>query len=135
MNMPFHLTMQEMQGYLSNNQPEKIIEAFVALQKDYQIQQARLDALLDTVSEAICIIDEKDKVVVWNHCAQILYGIAAGDILNQPIERFFSNLMLTKVMKERRTVNEEYHTPCPDTHVLINARPVKLSGLVIGSPT
>lgn len=132
MSHPFHLYMEEIEGYLSNNQPEKVIGIFQALIKEYQIQQARLDALLDTVNEAICIIDERDKVVVWNHCAQHLYGIAAGDILNQPIERFFSNLMLTKVMKERRTVNEEYHTPCPDTHVLINARPVKLSGQVIG---
>jgi len=132
MNYPFHLEMEEIQGYLSTHQPEKIMEMFQALIKEYQIQQARLDALLDTVNEAICIIDETDKVVVWNHSAQNLYGIAAGDILQQPIERFFSNLMLTKVMKERRMVNEEYHIPCPDTHVLINARPVKLSGQVIG---
>ena len=132
MNIPVHLRMEEIQGYLNNHQPEKIMEKFEALSKEYQIQQARLEALLDTVNEAICIIDDKDKVVVWNHCAQHLYGIAAGDILNQPIDRFFSNLMLTKVMKERRTVNEEYHTPCPDTHVLINARTVKLSGQVIG---
>ena len=132
MNMPFHLTMEKLQRHLSNNQPEKIIEIFEASGKEYRIQQARLDALLDTVNEAICIIDDKDKVVVWNGCAQKLYGIAALDILDQPIEKFFSNLMLTKVMKERRTVKGEYHTPCPDTHVLINARPVKLSGLVIG---
>jgi len=132
MDIPLGLTMEEMQGYLSNHQPEKIIEKFEALRNEYQIQQARLDALLDTVNEAICIIDDKDKVVVWNHCAQHLYGIAGKDILHQPIEGFFSNLMLTKVMKERRTVNEEYHTPCPDTHVLINARPIKLFGQVIG---
>ncbi|MBP2628374.1 MAG: modulated sigma54 specific transcriptional regulator, Fis family [Firmicutes bacterium] len=132
MNHPFFVDMEELKRYLNDNQSEKIIEKFGALLKDYQIQQARLDALLATVNEAICIIDEKDKVVVWNHCAEYLYGIAAGDILNQPIEQFFSNLMLTKVMKERRTVNEEYHTPCPDTHVLINARPVKLSSQIIG---
>jgi len=132
MNHPVHLEMEKIQGYLSNHQPEKIIEMFQTLLQDYQIQQARLEALLDTVNEAICIIDEKDKVVAWNHCAQHLYGIAAGDILQKPIEGFFSNLMLTKVMKERRTVNEEYHTPCPDTHVLINARPIKLAGQVVG---
>ena len=128
----FPLSITEIKQHLSNNQPEKVIEIFEALSKEYQIQQARLDALLDTVNEAICIIDEKDKVVVWNHCAQRLYGIATVDILQQPIDKFFSNLLLTTVMKERRTVNEAYHTPCPDTHVLINARPIKLSGQVIG---
>lgn len=132
MHHPVDLGIGKIQEYLKNNQPEKIVETFQMLHCAYQLQQARLDALLDTVNEAICIIDEQDKVVVWNHCAQHLYGIAEEDILQQPIEGFFSNLMLTKVMKERRTVNEEYHTPCLDTHVLINARPVKLAGQVVG---
>ncbi|WP_378957152.1 sigma-54 interaction domain-containing protein [Pelosinus sp. sgz500959] len=131
MSHHFHLNREELQDYCMN-QPEKMIEAYEELFAQYRIQQARLNALLETVNEAICIIDESDTVVVWNPCAEYLYGIAATDIINKPIERFFSNLMLTKVMKERRTVHEQYHTPCPDTHVLINAMPVKLAGQVIG---
>jgi PAS domain S-box-containing protein len=132
MNTHFPLTIDDLHAYLESEQTEKIIKSFKQLLTLYQYQQARLDALLDTVNEAVCIIDEADKVVVWNHHAELLYGIAVDEIMNQPIERFFSNLMLTKVMKERRTVHEQYHTPCPDTHVLINAQPVKLAGQVIG---
>ena len=131
MSQDFHMNREELQG-LCENEPQKMVEIYESLLMSYHIQQARLDALLETVNEAICIIDESDTVVVWNPCAEHLYGIAAKDILHKPIEHFFSNLMLTKVMKERRTVHEQYHTPCSDTHVLINAMPVKLSGRVIG---
>ena len=132
MNSQYPLPIEEFRSYLEADQSEKVIESFQQLLTLYELQQARLEALLDTVNEAVCIIDESDKVVVWNHHAELLYGIAADEIIGRPIEGFFSNLMLTKVMKERRTVHEQYHTPCPDTHVLINARPVKLSGQVIG---
>ncbi|QJW49334.1 sigma 54-interacting transcriptional regulator [bacterium BFN5] len=118
--------------FLSNQQPEKVLELFEELLRNYQVQQARFDALLNTIDEAICIIDESDRVVVWNNLAEHLYGITAQEIINKPIEQFFSNLLLTKVMKEWRTVHEQHHTPCPDKHVLINARPVKLAGQVIG---
>lgn len=131
MGQDFHVNREDLEKYCAE-QPEKMVELYEALAASYHIQQARLDALLETVNEAICIIDESDTVVVWNSCAEHLYGIAAKDIVHKPIEHFFSNLMLTKVMKERRTVYEEYHTPCPDTHVLINAMPVKLLGQVIG---
>ena len=132
MSMQIPLTLEQLSTYIETKQSDKIIEGFQALLSLYQLQQARLEALLDTVNEAVCVIDESDKVVVWNHHAELLYGIAADEIIEKPIEGFFSNLMLTKVMKERRTVHEEYHTPCPDTHVLINARPVRLWGQVIG---
>jgi PAS domain S-box-containing protein len=132
MSAHFPLLLEQVKMYLERQQPEKIIEAFQQFVELYQVQQARLETLLDTVNEAVCIIDESDKVVVWNNRAELLYGIAVDEIMNQPIEDFFSNLMLTNVMKERRTVNEEYHTPCPDTHVLINARPVKLNGRIAG---
>ncbi|MDF2633969.1 MAG: modulated sigma54 specific transcriptional regulator, Fis family, partial [Pelosinus sp.] len=132
MNTHFPLTIDQLRFYLKTEAKEQIIESFEQLLTLYQLQQARLEALLDTVNEAVCIIDEADKVVVWNRHAELLYGIAIDEIIGRPIEGFFSNLMLTKVMKERRTVHEQYHTPCPDTHVLINARPVKLAGQVIG---
>lgn len=132
MNSHCPLPIEEFHRYLEMEQSDKVIESFEQLLTLYQLQQARLEALLDTVNEAVCIIDESDKVVVWNRHAELLYGIAINEIIGRPIEGFFSNLMLTKVMKERRTVHEQYHTPCPDTHVLINARPVKLSGEVIG---
>lgn len=125
--------IDQLQRYLQNNQSDKIIDLFQDLSQSYQLQQVRLESLLDTVNEAVCMIDESDKVVIWNKRAENLYGIQANEIVNQPIERFFSNLMISKVMKEHRMVAEQYHTPCPDKHVLINACPINLAGQVIGA--
>jgi len=132
MSHDFQLDIKAIHHYCQHNEPKNVIALFENIVGEYQKQQARIAALLETVNEAICMIDESDVVVVWNNCAERLYGIAAKDIINKPIEGFFSNLMITKVMKERHTVHEQYHTPCPDTHVLINAMPIKMSGQVIG---
>ena len=132
MDNSFHIDTAPIHHYLSSQQPEKVVELFEQLLLEHQVLQARFDALLNTVDEAVCMIDEADHVVVWNNLAEHLYGITAREIIHKPIEQFFSNLLLTKVMKEWRTVHEQHHTPCPGKHVLINARPVKLAGRVIG---
>ena len=96
------------------------------------VRQARWEALLDVLEEAVCIIDNSDRVVGWNRRSESLYGIAAAEILGQPIEKFFSNLLLTHAMQEALVVRETYHRPCPGTHVLINAQPVRLNGNIVG---
>lgn len=123
----------QLQSYLNHNQHEAVIDLFQRIFAEYDLQRVRLNALLDTVNEAVCMIDEADRVVVWNQRAENLYGIHASEILQQPLERFFSNLMLSKVMKEHQSVDEQYHVPCPDKHVLINARPINLEKQVVGA--
>lgn len=132
MNKPAILSAAQLECHLQAGHFDKVIELFEQLDAAYQLQQARLAALLDTVNEAICMIDEEDRVLVWNKQAEGLYGIKAQEIVEQPIDRFFSNLMISKAMKQHQLVTEEYHTPCPDTHVLINTRPILLEGRVVG---
>lgn len=96
------------------------------------LEQARWRELLDVLEEAVCVIDETDKVIGWNRRSEKLYGIPAHEIIGKPIERFFSNLLLTHAMKEGRVVRETYHRPCPGTHVLINAQPIMLEGKIVG---
>ena len=106
---------------------------FSKLMEQIRLQQAQLEALLDTVNEAICMIDPEHRVVAWNHRAELLYGIKRNEILQQPIDRYFSNLRISEVMNNGQEVSEEYHAPCPETHVLINARPISRDGLVFGA--
>ena len=132
MSNPIIPSMEQLRRYLQEGQFDKVTLLFRQMLELHQLQQARLEALLDTVNEAICIIDEENRVVVWNHRAELLYGISAAEILHQPIDRFFSNLMISEVMKTHRLVTEKYHTPCPDTHVLINASPIAQEGKIVG---
>jgi PAS domain S-box-containing protein len=125
--------MEQLAFCLQTGEHDKITALFQQITNLYLTEQARLDALLNTVNEAVCMIDVTDKVVVWNHRAELLYGIKAAEILDQPIGRFFSNLMLSEVMQNHSLVTERYHTPLPETHVLINARPITTrEGGIIG---
>ncbi|SFG72929.1 PAS domain S-box-containing protein [Desulfotomaculum arcticum] len=105
---------------------------FAGLLERYKITRARLEAVLDTVEEAITIINDQDVVTHWNHRAEALYDISAEKIVGNNIEKYFSNLMVTKVFKERTGVRAMYHQPCADTHVLISANPVKIGDQVVG---
>ncbi|WP_034630722.1 sigma-54-dependent Fis family transcriptional regulator [Desulfotruncus alcoholivorax] len=98
----------------------------------YRITHARLEAVLNTVEEAITIINDQDVVTHWNHRAEALYDISAEKIVGNNIGEYFSNLMVTKVFKERQGVRAMYHQPCAGTHVLISANPVKVGDQVVG---
>ena len=105
---------------------------FSELARQFKITQARLNTVLETVDEALCIVDEEDKVVNWNHRAELLYNIKSEDIIGRNIEEYFSNLMVTKVIKEHSGVSSVYHQPCEGTHVLISANPVTIDNKVMG---
>lgn len=94
--------------------------------------EARINAVVETVDEAICIVDSNDIVVIWNSRAEELYGIKAQDIIGQPVNNFFTNLVVTKVNKEWQEIRSLPHQPVEGTHVLINATPVRLGPKVIG---
>ncbi|MCR6544511.1 sigma 54-interacting transcriptional regulator [Dehalobacterium formicoaceticum] len=96
-----------------------------------------MNTLMDTVSEAVTVIDNENVVVGWNKRAEELYRIPAETILDQDIKHFFSSLVVTHVISEdvmkRKSVRNDYHQPVPGTHVLINASPILYQDQVLGS--
>ncbi|KKM11627.1 Fis family transcriptional regulator [Clostridiales bacterium PH28_bin88] len=117
-------------------QPVGIVDAgYVAscLWEHLRLVESRLGAVVDTVNEAVTIIDPRDVVVGWNRRAEELYNIPASEIIGRPIESFFTSLVVTRVMQDRREVRNAYHQPCEGTHVLINATPIRLEDQVVGS--
>ncbi len=94
---------------------------------------SRLAAVVDTINEAITIIDRNEDVVCWNRRAEELYDIPAEKIVGRPIKSFFTDLVATRVLHENREVRNSYHQPCAGTHVLINAGPILAGDALIGS--
>lgn len=97
--------------------------------------EARINAVVESVDEAICIVDSNDVVITWNSRAEDLYGIRSQDIIGKPIQQYFSNLVVTRVNKEWQEIRSLHHQPVEGTHVLINATPVRLGAKVIGGVT
>lgn len=123
---------EELQLRIETAEPAELRRLCQELLAENLLQAARWNELLDVLEEAVCVIDAENRVVGWNRRAELLYGIAAAEIIGQPIGKFFSNLMVTQAMHDGLLVREAYHKPCPGTHVLINAQPVRLDGKIVG---
>ncbi|ATW25028.1 sigma-54 interaction domain-containing protein [Candidatus Formimonas warabiya] len=99
--------------------------------------ECSVTTLMDTVNEAITMIDQQNVVVGWNKRAEELYRIPAHTIVGQEINRFFSSLVVTHVISKdvmkKKGVRNDYHQPIPGTHVLINASPIVYQDQVLGS--
>ncbi|WP_010649809.1 sigma-54 interaction domain-containing protein [Oceanobacillus massiliensis] len=85
-----------------------------------------LDAVLAAEDDAITIINQDMEVIYWNEAAVKTYNIQQPDILNKPITDFFDNdnLMVLKVLHTMEPVNNAYHRPRRDKHVVVNAVPI-----------
>lgn len=97
--------------------------------------EARINAVVETVDEAICIVDYNDIVTTWNSRAEELYAIKAQDIIGKSVHSFFNNLVVTRVNKEWQEIRSLPHQSVEGTHVLVNAAPVRLGPKVIGGVT
>jgi len=109
--------------------PYSFIKTLVRLLREQQVITA---AVLETVSEAVTVIDTCQRVMAWNSRAEQLYGFRAKEIMGKPISEFFSNLVVTGIMQNPQAVKDQYHRPRAGAHVLINAAPLELDGAVIG---
>ncbi|MDD4752667.1 MAG: sigma 54-interacting transcriptional regulator, partial [Desulfitobacteriaceae bacterium] len=105
--------------------------------KEIQQMGASITTMMDTVSEAITVIDQNNLVIGWNKAAEALYRIDGKTIIGEDIGRFFSSLVVTHVintdMPKKRVVRNNYHQPLPETHVLINASPLIFEDKILGS--
>jgi PAS domain S-box-containing protein len=102
------------------------------LWKAVQWTESQVAAVLDTVNEAVTMIDRENRVIGWNRAAQKMYQISAEEILGKEIDRYFTSLVVTE-MQNKVAVRDAYHQPCAGTHVLINASPIKVGSEIVGS--
>mgnify|MGYP001106617157 CR=1 FL=1 len=98
-------------------------------------QSALLATLLDTMSEAITVVDAGNIVQFWNQAAETIYEISREQVLGTPLDRHFSSesIRLLDALRHGTTVHRVYHIPRPDRHVLINAAPVRMDDEIIGA--
>ncbi len=98
------------------------------------VNNATVSTLLDTLQEAVTIVDAFGVVRHWSAAAERLYDIRAQDIVGKPIVEFsWKSLILDRVLKEGVSVHQLYHEPRPHVHVLINALPIRVRGTIVGA--
>ncbi|GAB3057972.1 sigma-54 interaction domain-containing protein [Virgibacillus ainsalahensis] len=87
---------------------------------------AYLEAVLAAEDDAISIIDADKVVRFWNEAAVQTYNINQTKILHRPIHDFFhhDDLMILRVLETKEAVQDSYHQPRADKHVVVNASPI-----------
>jgi|GEM_PF-6264790 len=103
--------------------------------REQQRWESYFTALAETVTDAVTVVDRNGEVICWNQVAEDLYNLPQSEILGRRIGEHFEQetLMVLKILDEGRMIRNTYHRPRPETHVLINASPIRdAQGHIIG---
>ncbi|MGZ0052128.1 sigma 54-interacting transcriptional regulator [Brevibacillus gelatini] len=112
--------------------PHQLLEAFTNLAQN---QSVLLSTLMDTMSEAITIVDSNNIVQYWNRAAETIYEIDRAQVLGTSLSEHFASesIRLLDALRQGTSVQRVYHIPRPDSHVLINAAPIRQGEKIIGA--
>lgn len=108
---------------------------FRALRDGAMALSALVDALAETTSDAVTVVDASGRVLLWNRAAEAIYRIPKREIIGQPIASFFpaGAIKVLELLERRVPVRRLYHVPRPDRHVVIDAAPVEHDGELLGA--
>ncbi|WP_130805886.1 sigma-54 dependent transcriptional regulator PrdR [Senegalia massiliensis] len=87
-----------------------------------------LNHIVESIHEALCLIDTKGKVIIWNKNAAELYDIPQKDIVGKNIKDFFPDSINSKVLESKERITNVYHSPKKNYKVIINALPMYING-------
>lgn len=91
-----------------------------------------LKTAINYIHEAVCVINNKGIVIVWNENAEKLYNLPKEKIIGRPLDEFFPNAINMKVLKTRKVIENCYHEPRDGTHIVISAAPIILNNEFMG---
>lgn len=92
-----------------------------------------LKSIIDCIYEAICGIDENGVVNVWNKSAEKLYNISYEEIIGKDINKIFPDAIVDTVRKTGVIIENKYHSPRENSHILSNSIPLYIDGVFKGA--
>lgn len=91
-----------------------------------------LKAILDSINDAICLVDENCITHYWNDAAEKLYQIEKDKIIGRHIKEFFPKSLLPRIIRERRAYDNIYNSPREGCYNVISASPLYINGRLVG---
>lgn len=91
-----------------------------------------LTLILDSINDAICVVDKNCITRYWNKAAEKLYQIDRSKIINRHIKEFFPNSLLPRIIKERKAYDNIYNCPKEGCYNVISASPLYMNGQLVG---
>ena len=62
-----------------------------------------LELILDSIQDAITIVDKNGITKYWNNAAVKMYGIKKEEIIGRHIKEFFPSSLLPRIIKEEKS--------------------------------
>lgn len=91
-----------------------------------------LKLILDSISDAICVVDKNCITKYWNKAAEKLYQIDREKIIGRHIKEFFPNSLLPRIIRERKAYDNIYNCPKEGCYNVISASPLYMNGELVG---
>ncbi len=91
-----------------------------------------LKVILDSINDAICVVDGNCITRYWNNAAEKLYQIDRDKIMNKHIKEFFPNSLLPRIIKERKAYDNIYNSPREGCYNVISASPLYIDNRLVG---
>ncbi|MBU5437788.1 sigma 54-interacting transcriptional regulator [Tissierella sp. MSJ-40] len=88
--------------------------------------------IFDNIHEALCVLDNKGRVILWNKRSESLYGVKEEEIKGKYLKDHFPNAIDLKVFDTKESVKNLYHSPKEGYHVIISASPIFINGKLHG---
>ncbi len=100
--------------------------------KGVEEAEEAIDHIFDSINEAVCVVDNKGRVIIWNKNAETLYKIKEEEIKGKFLENHFPNAIDLKIFETKKGVRNVYHSPKDGYHVIISASPIIINGKLYG---
>jgi transcriptional regulator with PAS, ATPase and Fis domain len=91
-----------------------------------------LQIIMDSINDAVCILDKNCITKYWNKAAEKMYEIDRDTIIDRDIRDFFPNSLLPKIIKEERMYENIYNSPRENCYNIISAAPIYIGNELVG---
>ncbi|HKL42594.1 MAG TPA: sigma 54-interacting transcriptional regulator [Clostridia bacterium] len=94
--------------------------------------EMNMEIIIDSIHEAICVIDDQGIVKLWNKNAVKLYNISKEEIIGELVTVFFPNALIMTPLRTGEKYDNLYHVPKAGSNVAISVHPIIHNGEIIG---
>lgn len=98
-----------------------------------QRKDPELEIILDSIKDAVCIVDENGITKYWNKGAEKLYKISKEEMIDKHISEHFPTAILQKIIKEKKAYGDIYNSPKENFYNISSASPLYLDDKFIGA--
>lgn len=92
-----------------------------------------LQVVLDTIAEAVVVVDMDCLVTYWNKSAEKIFEISANDIMGKVVTAYIPDACCLKVLTTGEATHDVYSVTDNGKHVIKNAAPIMLNGDLAGA--